>query len=148
MNLLLLLLFSAFTYAGPSETDCHYYLEVEQNFKCGLRGYPLNFGHRLCEKYLRLEPEARDAVQLWFPKVRFCLQEYLEVNSGSFLDCKDLREKALDSHVGCYAQTGFCELSAKDERQILRMTGIDLLRPSVLSLALKVRSACSENSSL
>ena len=140
MKFLLLILISLNAFAGPSETDCRFYLEVEESFKCGPRGYLLNFGHRLCEKYLRAEPHARSAVQLWFPKVRFCLQDF--ISTGTFLNCDDLRKQALDSHVGCYKSTGFCELSGKDERQILRMTGGDVFRPSVLSLAFKVKSAC------
>lgn len=143
MKYLFLLLLSFTAIAGPSETDCHYYLEVEESYKCGPRGYPLNFGHRLCEKYLRAEPEARTGVQLWFPKVRFCLQDFIA--GGSFLDCQDLRRQAINSHVDCYKKTGFCELSSKDERQIIRMTAAELFRPSVLSLALRVKSECRKN---
>ena len=140
MRFLLLLLISFSALAAPSETDCRYYLEVEKHFKCGPRGYLLNFGHRLCEKYLRSEPHARPAVQTWFPKVRYCLQDFIA--HGSFTNCSDLKEQALESHIGCYVSTGFCELSGKDERQLLRMTSGDLFRPSVLLLALRIKPEC------
>ena len=142
MKFLILFFLSFSVLAGPSETDCKYYLEIENSYKCGPRGYLLNFGHRLCEKYLRGEPHSRPAVQEWFPKVRYCLQDF--ISRGTFFDCADLRKQALDSHVGCYKTTGFCELSGKDERQILRMTSGDLFRPSVLSLAIRVKSECAE----
>ncbi len=142
MKLLFLLLLSSLAYAGPSETDCNYYQEVEESYKCGHRGYPLNLGHRLCEKYLRAEPHARPRVKAWFPKVRFCLQNFIEENNGFFRDCDDLRQRSVDAHVDCYRETGFCELSARDERQILRITSLDLFRPSIVSLAFRVKASC------
>src|SRR5690349_12841923 len=121
--LVLVALLSSVAFAGPSETDCQYYQEIENAHQCGPRGYAMNFGYRLCEKYLKAQPRTTENVQAWFPKVRLCLQQYLEETNGLFTTCKDLKSRALESHLACYLSTGFCELNKHDRRQILRITG-------------------------
>lgn len=142
--LLFLILVSSTVFAGPSATDCIYYLQAEQEYKCGQHGYLMDFGFRLCQRYLKEQPNTRPNVQTWFPKVRYCLQDYIEKNRGTFRDCHDLKKRALDSHVGCYLETGFCDLRFEDDAQILQITSFDLFRPSIISLSLKVRSACHQ----
>lgn len=144
MKLFFLILFSVSAFAGPSSSDCNYYREVESTYKCGPKGYPLDFGFRLCEKYLKAQPNTRPNVKTWFPKVRFCLQDFIAKNHGSFRDCDDLKTRALDSHLNCYKDTGFCGLSLVDESQILRITAFDIFRPSIMSLSLRVQSVCNK----
>ncbi len=139
---LLLAFFTLSAIAVPSRNDCNYYLDVERDFKCGFKGYPLKFGYRLCEKYLEAQPGMTRAVQRWFPKIRYCLQNYLETERASIRDCKDLHRKAINSHINCYVQTGFCDLSVLDQAQIVQVTAFDILNPDVMGLSLRVKAAC------
>lgn len=128
--------------AGPSRKNCDYYHEVEKTYLCGSEGYPLKFGNRLCRKYLAAEEDMPRRVKVWFPKIRFCLQDYIEKQYGSIRSCSDLYRKAIDSHVGCYLATGFCKLSITDQAAILKVTSTDLLNPDIVGLSIRVKAAC------
>jgi len=127
----------------PSSRSCEFYKTVEANYHCGSSGYPLQFGYRLCEKYRKAEPSMSKAVKRWFPKIRLCLQEYIARNHGSFRSCSDLHQRAIDSHIGCYIKTGFCELSWADSVQILKVTSTDILNSDIIALSAKVNFACA-----
>lgn len=144
MKLFLLLIFCLpfVANAGPSRNSCAYYLQVEAEEHCGPDGYPLKFGYRLCEKYLEAQPTMRPNVRRWFPKIRYCLQNYLEDYRGTIRDCSDLHRKAINSHVGCYLETGFCELGVLDQADILAVTNVDLLNLDVMGLSVRVKAAC------
>jgi hypothetical protein len=145
MKLILIFLItmtSAFA-ANPSSRNCEYYKTVEASYQCGSSGYPLQFGHRLCQKYLKAEPSMSKAVKRWFPKIRLCLQQYIERNHGSFRSCGDLHQRAIDSHVNCYLKTGFCDLSWADSIQILKVTSTDILNTDIIALSAKVNFACA-----
>lgn len=144
MKFLLLTLLSSSVFAArPSSKSCDFYKTVEASYRCGTSGYPLQFGYRLCEKYRKAEPSMSKAVKRWFPKVRFCLQDYIARNHGSFRSCSDLHQRAIDSHIGCYLKTGFCDLSWGDSVQILKVTSTDILNTDIIALSAKVNYACA-----
>ena len=140
--ILFLMLIPLTLQAAPSRRNCSYYLDVEKEYSCGFNGYPLKFGYRLCNKYLSAESQMPQRVKTWFPKIRLCLQKYLEDQRGAIRDCSDLHRKAINSHIGCYVQTGFCDLGVMDQAAILRVTSTDVLNPDVLGLSFKVKAAC------
>src|SRR5205085_265974 len=90
---------------GPSEDNCDFYDEVEQQYQCGSKGYALSYGKKYCQRYLSVETNMSSDVQEWFPKVRFCLQKYLDDNFDNIRDCEELRHKAIGSHFNCYVKT-------------------------------------------
>ncbi len=126
----------------PSRSSCNYYLTVENDYNCGFNGYPLKFGYRLCQKYLKAEPNMTRNVQKWFPKIRHCLQDYIADGRGSFRTCDDLHKRAINSHIGCYVKTGFCSLGIMDQADILAATSFDLFNLDIMALSLKVKAAC------
>lgn len=130
------------SWAAPSRKNCHYYKQVEKEYRCGPEGYPLMFGHRLCFKYLQTEKKLSKDIQKWFPKIRYCLQNFIEKQHGAIRDCQDLKRQALDSHIGCYKRTGFCELSFQDRLSILQVTSSDLLNMDVVGLSMRVTAEC------
>jgi hypothetical protein len=140
--LLVLTLLPLLSHAGPSRNNCNYYLDVERAYKCGAEGYPLKFGNRLCRKYLAAQSDMPARVQTWFPKIRYCLQNFIEKQHGSIRDCSDLHRKAIDSHIGCYVATGFCNLSLIDQASILKVTSTDLFNPDIVALSFRVKAAC------
>lgn len=145
--LILFVLFTTSVFAipeyRPSRSSCNYYYEVEREYKCGKDGYALKFGRRLCQRYLDVQSEMPQRVQNWFPKIRYCLQKFIEDQRGSIRGCSDLHRKAIDSHIGCYLSTGFCNLSVTDQASILRVTGADIFHPDVIGLSVRVQAACA-----
>lgn len=140
---LILFLFALTIHAAPSKKSCSYYGEVEREYRCGSEGYPVKFGYRLCEKYRVAEPTMPAAVKTWFPKIRYCLQRYLENQRGSIRDCEDLHRKAINSHIGCYVATGFCDLGFMDQAAILQVTSTDIFNADILALSFRVQAACA-----
>ncbi|HRO67040.1 MAG TPA: hypothetical protein PL182_05710 [Pseudobdellovibrionaceae bacterium] len=106
------------TECRPSAGSCELYLCKEREMSCGEKGYWLNYGLSFCEKFLRNEHSFSPACRSWLPKVRLCLQNQVqELNDvGS---CNELRRRALHGHIDCYLHTGFCELSGRDQFQVL-----------------------------
>lgn len=125
----------------PANNSCEFYRCVESETACGPKGYPLNFGERLCERYRAEEPKSSSSLQVWYPKVRKCLQVALK-QAGEIRDCGDLSKKAFASHVGCYVGTGFCDLSFGDKFAIAATTGVDLLNPDAQAMVGKVQEIC------
>ena len=140
--LALFFLMSTSVMAGPSFDDCTYYKELEARMSCGEKGYALSFGLRLCETYLRAQNTSRPQVRKWYPKVRYCLQDYLYKNAHRANSCRELETMAYHSHVGCYLETGFCDLNVLDVASILKTTGRDVLRARVLEIGSKVLVKC------
>lgn len=127
----------------PNSENCDYYYEVENQYNCGKKGYPLKFGFRMCELYKKAEPKMPERVKEWFPKVRLCLQQFIHDNQFfSEKSCKDLRKAALNSHVKCYEDTGYCQLSFSDKLKIIEVTSTNMFSTSILSMAFKVESSC------
>lgn len=108
--LFILLPTTALADCRPSDNSCDFYSCQEQQRSCGSRGYWMNFGEKYCKKFLYNEENFSPRVQSWLQDVRLCLQERtLELTQQS--SCKNLYREAMHSHVGCYVDTGFCDLS-------------------------------------
>ena len=129
----------------PTSKDCNYYRTVEEDYACGAEGYPLNFGYRLCQKYLESESKITPRLKNWFPKVRFCLQNFIETERGGIRDCDELHHRAIASHIPCYQDTGFCSLPMSDQLLILKITHKDILNMDILSMGLKIQVKCRQN---
>lgn len=140
---LVILSLNAFA-SKPSSKNCDYYNNVEDTYDCGPKGYPIDYGKRLCLKYLKAETVQTDSIKAWFPKVRLCLQKYLEDKRGSIRDCGDLKKKAIHSHVSCYIKTGFCSLPISDFMSIAKITSVDIIDTDIAALSLKVLKECSK----
>lgn len=146
MKTMLILLFmfvslSAFA-QKPDSKSCNYYLKAEQEYKCGVEGYLAGTGYKMCQMYLDKEPTLSPKLKKWFPKIRLCLQKYIENNRGSIRDCSDLRVRAINSHVDCYRTTGYCDLDKKDIVKLAEMTGTKALHKDFIRLTLKLSTLC------
>lgn len=122
--------------------SCDYYLCRERQHPCGRRGYNLALGHRYCRKFLLNRPERySEKGRLWLSDVRQCLQEKLEELPVETL-CRRVRSRAMNNHVDCYLDTGFCGLSVRDKQKVLNTVGSRLLDPFFLVQGLKVLFRC------
>jgi hypothetical protein len=118
--LILLLLFTptiAQATCVPSDNSCEFYACKEREHACGKKGYWQDFGYPYCEKFLVDEERFSPRSQIWLQDVRYCLQERVqEVSEGT--SCKNLHTQAMDSHVSCYVDTGFCDLTYMEQVRI------------------------------
>ncbi|MBK9323521.1 MAG: hypothetical protein IPM97_11370 [Bdellovibrionaceae bacterium] len=97
----------------PSATSCQFYRDLQSEYACPQSNY-LQEAELLCEKYLKMEPELNEEIQGFFPGIRFCLQDRLREKLGSQF-CANLHEISIESHVSCYTENGFCDLSLRSK---------------------------------
>lgn len=100
-----------------SDSSCDFYICKEQEHPCGPRGYWMEFGQPYCEKFLLDEGSFSPQSQVWLQDVRLCLQERVADISSEF-SCETIHKEAMHSHVSCYVDTGFCELTYFEKLKI------------------------------
>lgn len=138
-----------------SSTSCEAYSCLEEKVSCGEKGYFLKFGLKNCENFLEKEEEMSPSAQAWMPRVRLCLQaELFQITDqvqadapiwSSAKTCKKIKKEAFKSHVDCYVETGFCELSWSDRLKIARIAGKDAFLPQSISTEMQILSICHKN---
>lgn len=140
------LLVSAAEVCQTSDSSCEYYECIESKVHCGEEGYPLRFGKKNCQKYLDQQSQSYEHVQVWYPKIRKCLQDavdkMLQSPTGPST-CSELESAAFESHIGCYYNTGFCELNFMDKVQVINQTGADFFMYDSIATGIKIENECS-----
>lgn len=122
--ILLLVVAPLFSFATelckPNVDSCEFYLCQEENHHCGPKGYPVGFGHKFCKIYLDTEKNYSEEANGWLRRVRVCLmEEFANADQQNrSRTCDQVKAESFRSHVGCYVETGFCDLKASDVFQI------------------------------
>ncbi|MFP5385265.1 MAG: hypothetical protein ACLGHN_04255 [Bacteriovoracia bacterium] len=78
---------------------------------------------------------------MWVEEVRRCLIEEMnrfEQNLG----CSELKRRAFQTHVPCYIQSGFCSLSLKDKRAVIKTIWPSISSTETLSAGNAVLKEC------
>jgi hypothetical protein len=122
-------------------SDCEYYSCVEATKHCGKRGYLMGFGDKYCRKFSKKEEKLSREGKTWMIAVRTCLIHRLE-NVSTGLTCKQYKREAIDQHVPCYTKSGYCDLSKKDKKTIIKIIRGSLWKPSLFSAGLSVLRHC------
>jgi hypothetical protein len=142
-----------FAQLQPSATNCDYYSQIESELQCGTDAYFQKWGGPMCKKYLLYETDPlkslllTDQLKAWFPKVRFCLQnELAQMLEAKNLSCGNLNAQVNRSHVDCYMQTGYCELSVLSKAQLGSLSAEAMVMDPALwdPLALEISKNCAE----
>ncbi|MGZ5279725.1 MAG: hypothetical protein ACXWC9_07285 [Pseudobdellovibrionaceae bacterium] len=136
---------------GPSALNCDFYQQIEDEMQCGPQAYFQRWAGPMCEKYLQSESNLFQSLFLsselkaWFPQVRLCLQEELALRFPDLM-CKNLDQHAKLSHIECYVQTGYCELSAYSKLQLAGLSAnAVLLDPNLWQHSIfEISQACAE----
>jgi len=117
-------------YPGPSSAcgdyidiagcgGCQFYACREAEDACGSDGYYLGFGEKYCERFLLIvKPRLSLAGEAFLDRGRDCLMRTIDAEIGEHLTCSQVRRQALDSHVACYRDNGFCELPLGDRLRL------------------------------
>lgn len=148
MKFLIVLLFVPFlTFASDKSScrdlvnDCEYYSCIAAAKHCDNNSYPTQYGRKFCLRYGQgLDKFSREG-RRWVVNVRKCLMNEMEKFEES-LTCGDLKVKAFRSHVNCYVDHGFCELSLRDKQQIMTTIWPGLLSVLAIENGLGVLNSC------
>jgi len=134
--------------AEAVEDDCAFYRAcLDAAHPCGVDGYALAFGERLCNAFIARREEFSPAGQAWLRGVRTCLQRSLVplVGAGA-LSCEALVDAAYASHSGCYTAPGnsVCNLPPADLGALTRVLAPWLRDPRALRQIGEVLRSCSD----
>jgi len=111
--------------ADASCGGCQFYACREATSACGAHGYYLGFAVKYCERFLgTLSPRMSPAGRRFLADARNCLMRYVDQQVAPTATCSDVKRRALDSHVACYHDNGFCALSLSDK--LLLYSAVDL----------------------
>jgi hypothetical protein len=107
--------------------SCGFYRHcAEPVAQCGAAGYPLHYGERNCNKFVRNSGDFSAAGQQWIQSTMNCLQRALVPLLQGCPTCSTLHQVAFDSHPDCYAGSGICSLDCWDVAMVLSTIGRDL----------------------
>jgi hypothetical protein len=135
----------------PSKDSCNFYLAQEATRQCvhhrdKKSDYLTQYGYYYCNLFLYGDlPNRSVKLADFLVNVRFCLQNKLSA-FGPGGDCQDLDKFAFDSHVSCYVESKFCEVSLLDQLAVARaVAGFNILPRSIESAAqfAKIQKACA-----
>ncbi|WP_413288519.1 hypothetical protein [Bdellovibrio sp. HCB337] len=128
----------------PDVNSCAFYVCQEKQQPCGPRGYPLGFGFKFCQIFLDTEQTYSVDAHAWLRRVRVCLMDSMnELSENGPRSCKQIKDEGFRSHLGCYVDTGFCELSFADQWVISWSMRTSFVHPEVIRDGVAVMQACS-----
>ena len=113
----------------PKNTRLFYTHCIEPVFQCGIKGYPLAYGNKYCNRFLVNQTWSAKGNK-WRDLALRCLQEEairVTPTSQSSCNCKKLSEEAYNSHINCYTapfgkkENGICHLPGEDIRRIRKI---------------------------
>lgn len=137
--LFLVLLFASI----PSYADeCSAYQEIENNYQCGTKGYPLKFGYKYCRKFIDNQDQFSPQGQAWLALTRECL--IAEVESFSVSSCRELKKLAFDSHGECFERAGFCNLAKEDRKELYKMIIPQFWRVRLIVDGINLLKSCKD----
>lgn len=103
--------------AVPAQASvCDYYLEQSSQLGCPQYNYLKQFGYRYCERFLDRADVFNVESQWTLGKIRSCLIDSLKTRED--LTCENVAEIAWASHVPCYLNNNFCEMSLFDRYRV------------------------------
>lgn len=138
--------------SSPSHTSCSYYEYLEERWQCNNthHSYPLNYGLKYCQLFLKLGNKANLALKEFLHDTTYCLQRALEqfdlCNEPEQSRCNELERFAFGSHTSCYVENDFQGLSFSDQAHVAkRLMNLDVLLKPRLSFAqsMKIGLACA-----
>ncbi len=113
----------------PQQDSCSFYLCMEAEHQCGMKGYFLAYGYRYCHQTIQEKKTEKfsDEGLEWLDKTRLCLQQKIDELPDEN-QCATIKKLAVDQHIDCYYDNGFCELARKDKGVLYRLLASSLLR--------------------
>jgi hypothetical protein len=95
--------------------------------------------------YLREEPFLGKEIQAFFPGVRKCLQEQLLLRIESPNFCQNINEIAIGSHITCYYENNYCNLSFLSKIKLGWLVKNNIIHKTWFKTAQEINRACLKN---
>lgn len=124
-----------------SRESCSFYRCMEKERPCGPHGYWMGFGDRYCRAFLNHQDSFSEESQRWLTDVRECLQVRVHEVAND-VQCRDIYSTAMNSHVSCYVDTGFCNLAFRDRLKIYWWLRMSLTNAKTWQEAFLINKAC------
>jgi hypothetical protein len=129
------------TSSSTSASDsCAFYWYKSLAMGCSLNDYLVGFGYKYCKQFEKTGPQFTQAGQKNLARIRKCLIHAVQGNEQ--VTCSNVKSIALESHVNCYLENGFCDMSKADKEKIIRVVGRELLDPAFAAIAFRIQSHC------
>ena len=126
---------------------CSYYSCLNETMKCSSRDYLRSFAIKYCKQFGKTESQYSEKGQRFLRSVGLCLRERVEDEIEN-LNCKSIKQVAADSHVTCYIDNGFCELSFMDRLRIFETVFKSVVFDKTFHhVATRINSECQKLSS-
>ena len=89
--------------------DCSFYTDcMEPVFQCGPDGYPIAYGQEYCTRFMDNYDTFSPSGQAWIDDSFDCMKKAMVPLLDSGMTCEELEVAALDTHVQCFLDSGFC----------------------------------------
>ncbi|OFZ29208.1 MAG: hypothetical protein A2622_14305 [Bdellovibrionales bacterium RIFCSPHIGHO2_01_FULL_40_29] len=121
---------------------CTSYEYIDTHLNCGEKSYLQHFAIPYCNKYLRKNEIFSDRAQVILANIRSCLQMELLARANSDLNCENIEEIGVESHYGCYLESGFCDLPEVDNLKVMWIARLEVFNVKVMSVFSKVVAEC------
>ncbi|KAK6352337.1 hypothetical protein TWF730_009166 [Orbilia blumenaviensis] len=127
----------------PTSASCDFYNCLENKSNCGASGYALGYALPFCNAITAVSSTLSPNGQAWYSATKLCLQNALVTEASCQTSCTDIYLNAFASHVPCYVDSGFCELSGADLKIFFQIVGVQgVVSPDGLALFGAVLQQC------
>lgn len=138
---LAVILFSLNAFAKPQDIRlCETYRAVNASLRCSSSNYLIQFGYKYCRKYVELESMYLLHTQRVLEKIRSCL--VTQTMNDSELTCANSEDRAMQHHLKCYAQAGFCSLPILEKLKVFGVAFTEIRHESFRATMLAAGSRC------
>ena len=109
---------------------------------CGQNGYLVAFGNRFCNVFVTKNTSFTPAGQKAMYNIRHCLIEGLEKTRNQ-LTCDKVKRVGINSHYGCYMQSGFCQMPVRDKMMVYYLLKSQALTMDAISNGFSINGGCA-----
>ena len=120
---------------------CEFYKDKSQELNCNNENYLMSFGYKYCRLFFYPPNQVSQNAINVFEHIRPCLINDLQNYKN--LTCENTKSVAFQSHINCYVDNGFCELSEHDKGIIYNSALSAGLNSFAIRLAARITETCS-----
>lgn len=127
--------------------SCDFYQCLESISPCGDHGYAIHFGYKFCTKSENqlMQNMPDDQGRRWVLDTMKCLQQALSDQlDESEISCQKIKKTGYATHLGCYIQSGYCDLPKQDRSEIIKLLKFQLLKPQNIIQGIHLLQACKK----
>jgi hypothetical protein len=149
-SLILIIVILFFPSTSTVAKDCHsdtsicaFYCKANEQLNCETSNYLMSFGYKYCQRFLEKDEIFRPHTRHVLSKIRTCLVQKLA--TAESLTCENAAPVAIQSHVDCYVNNGFCDIQFRDRLVIFWEIKSELPDPEFQASMRQILRKCSEN---